>query len=566
MGSKKKKGAKAIKDNHTEAVQPAKPDMSKYARAVSNKSKINYADLKLVRHDPSSKPDQPDKGKKKGKGNSNSRQTASQKKRNKPKKQASKKPTGKKNAPPQGDKWIGDFTRNAMKGLDEPRKKSLQQSVSAATTAEERYSSALGSEDHYSSAVEKYYLKYPNAKRPKNSGASYKKKTVKRKRRRAPSDSGSKEIKPSMAEIAARNKSDTSVRKHARSVKNGRARGVVSSRVGNRSFYRRKKKRSGALNVLAVTALLLFLSVVCVAVFFNVKQIRIVGDNPYSETAIMEMCSFGKGSNILFIDTASQEQKIMCELPYIEQCSVERRLPSTIVIKVTQANMLGIVQAVDNQWSVISDNGKILETGTAVSEAEQDETAGAGGTQEDPVTSEADGTEDAPDDTVQAPSVSDIAESKNLPVLTGLDMKLDTADGFVVGDSLKRLHVFSVINNAAGKVGMKLSAISWGKRGYEAEYDKRLVIIFGEDSDEKTIAHRMKEVYELAVENEEVDRGEIRFNMNKIYFRPSYEISTEALEKIQERRKESTRKKLYELGEIFMATGYDWYKGKLKTE
>ena len=113
---------------------------------------------------------------------------------------------------------------------------------------------------------------------------------------------------------------------------------------------------------------------------------------------------------------------------------------------------------------------------------------------------------------------------------------------------------------------MKLSAISWGKRGYEAEYDKRLVIIFGEDSDEKTIAHRMKEVYELAVENEEVDRGEIRFNMNKIYFRPSYEISTEALEKIQERRKESTRKKLYELGEIFMATGYDWYKGKLKTE
>ena len=24
--------------------------------------------------------------------------------------------------------------------------------------------------------------------------------------------------------------------------------------------------------------------------------------------------------------------------------------------------------------------------------------------------------------------------------------------------------------------------------------------------------------------------------------------------------------KLYELGEIFMATGYDWYKGKLKTE
>ena len=49
MGSKKKKGSKVTVNSHVGAVQPAKPDMSKYARAYSNKSKINYAELKLLR-------------------------------------------------------------------------------------------------------------------------------------------------------------------------------------------------------------------------------------------------------------------------------------------------------------------------------------------------------------------------------------------------------------------------------------------------------------------------------------------------------------------------------------
>ena len=49
MGSKKKRDSKVTVESRTEAVQPIKTDMSKYARAYSNKSKINYADLKLVR-------------------------------------------------------------------------------------------------------------------------------------------------------------------------------------------------------------------------------------------------------------------------------------------------------------------------------------------------------------------------------------------------------------------------------------------------------------------------------------------------------------------------------------
>ena len=67
MGSKKKKGSKVNMDSNAGAVQPAQPDMSKYANAYSNKSKINYAELKLVRSDQPKTTEKSDstKGKKK---------------------------------------------------------------------------------------------------------------------------------------------------------------------------------------------------------------------------------------------------------------------------------------------------------------------------------------------------------------------------------------------------------------------------------------------------------------------------------------------------------------------
>ncbi len=560
MARKKKKGTKAIRETGSESVKNEQSDMSKYARAVSNKSKINYADLKLVRPD-SSRTGSPD-GKKGGAGQEHSgpKQRPDQKKAaNKGKKPAAKnsdsakKPkTGKAGAKqPPKDEWVGEFARNAMKGLDEPKKKKLSQSVSSGATAEERYSNALGSEDHYSSAVEKYYLKYPEKKRPRKSGASYQKKPVRRKKKRTSAEAGSKAVKPSMAEIAAQNKRTPEVKKHLRSVRDARAKGVVSQKVGNRSLYRRKKKRSGALNVLAVTALLLFLSVVCVAVFFNVREIKVVGDSPYSEASIKKLCSFGRGDNILFIDTQELERTIERELPYIEECSVERRFPSSVIIRVSKADMLGVIQGAESQWSVISRKGKILETATNLETVEAKNVTGS-------LTY-----------TPQFGSVNELAEARKLPVLTGLNIQVDSADGYITGESLRRLNVFVTISNAADKVEMKLSGIGWSDRGYEAEYDKRLNIIFGETEDEKTILHRFKEVHKLAVEEGKIaenDMGEICFSKNRTFFLPAYEVSAEALEKIQEQRRVSTCKKMLDMGEIFIRTGYDWYKGRLKTE
>ena len=538
MGSKKKRGSKAVTDSIAGAAQPSMPDMSKYANAYSNKSKVNYAELKLVRSD---KPKE--EKKQDGAENNNNRERKGRKQDKAAGESRAKRDKIKKQAESRSDKT------SKKKEKAESKKNNTSSAEKSGLTAEERYSNALGKEDHYSSAVEKYYLKYPDAKRPDRTVPSRRASDPPRKKKKRSSDSGAAgQSKRSMAEIAVKNKGTSSVKEHARAARNAKARGVVSPAVGNRSFYRRGKKRSGALDVLMVTLLLVFLSAVGVAVFLNVRQVKVTGDNPYSEAQIRNICNIKKGGNILFINTQELEKKVEQTLPYIADCSIIRRLPSTVVIKVSQAEVLGVTETVMGKWSVISTDGKILET---------EKSLGAVNTENASYPS-------------SFGSANELAESRKLPVLTGLSVRTNVKDGFITDVAvLKHIQNFVYIKDAFKKVKMKLTAITYGNRGYEAEYDGRIVIIFGRDIDEKTVIHRMEEVHALIFDNgyiAESDKGEIKFNNSHVYFRPSYEVSEEELEVILEQRREKNRSRLCEMAEIFMTTGDDWINGRIKTE
>lgn len=544
MGSKKKKGSKVNMDSNAGAVQPAQPDMSKYANAYSNKSKINYAELKLVRSDQPKTTEKSDstKGKKKP-----------SRLKSKPGKTAKKVEVPKGKNKKKQNKPAAKHPDKAAKDRKNETKVKSSEASRVGITAEERYSNALGKEDHYSSAVEKYYLKYPDAKRKKKTASTRRNAEVPKKKKKRSSRAGETgPSKRSMAEIAVMNKSSSSVKEHARAARNAKARGVVSPKVANRSFYRPKKKRSGALNVLMVTLLLVFLASVGVTVFFNVRQINVAGDSPYSVAQIKNVCGITKGRNILFINTDDLEKKVERELPYIAECSIDRRLPSTVTINVKKADVLGVAQAAAGQWTVLSTDGKILETATNLTTVSADDVVGT------------------PTYTPEYGSAAELAESRKLPVLAGLAVKDNVTDGFITDHTvLGHINRFVNIKNAFERVKMKLTSISYGERGYEAEYDKRIVVIFGKETDEKTVVHRMEELHALIFDNgyiAENDMGEVRFNKKRVYFRHAYEVSEEELEKIREERRKTNRDRLYSMAEIFMNTGFDWYEGRLETE
>ena len=520
--------------------------MSKYARAYSNKSKVNYAELKLVRPSQEKSHDAPESIKKNKK--SKNAEAAAEKKDKKTAKAAAEKKdktSAKKRPEKEKIKKAHDVKRDAAIGKTE--------SNTSALSAEERYSNALGKEDHYSSAVEKYYLKYPDAKRPKKSRASRRKyETQKRKKKRSSGGATGNNTKRSMAEIAVRNKNSYSVKAHARAARNARARGVISPKVANRSFYRPKKKRSGALNVLMIVLLLVFLASVGVTVFFNVRNIKVTGDNPYGDAKIKSVCSIRKGSNLLFLSTEEMEKKVEKELPYITECTIVRRLPSTVIIQVKKADVLGVAQSSTGQWAVISADGKLLESSTSRGEVSN---------QSQSVN---------PQQTPDYSSASEIADSRNLPLLTGIDIMLNVRDGFITDESqLCYIGNFAMIKKAFESQKMKLTSLKHSDRGYEAVYDKRINVVFGEEIDAKTISNRLKELYTLIHKEgyiSETDRGEIKFSKNNVYFRREYEVSEEEVERIREERRKTNRDRLYEIAEIFMTTGEDWFNGKLVTE
>lgn len=575
MDGKKNKGTKVTLDSRKDAVRENGTDMSKYSRAVSDKSRVDYSALKLVHIESSESRESSDRGGKKpsaAKKHSERGKASAGSNGGKNRSGADSRSTGsvgkhakdnharqnRHETPRSDDKQNGHKNNtggakgnNVLTLVGAEKEKNAKTPSSSAGTAEERYSNALESGDHYSSAVEKYYMKYPNAKRARKAASSAKSDETRKKKRRSAGSAGggtNGKGKKSIAEIAVKNKSNSGVRERAKSARDARAKGTVSPRVANRSFHRRRKKRSGALNVLVVSAIAAVIVIVCVSVFFNIKRIEIEGEHPYSEEEIRKKCTFASGNNILFIDTEGVEKRIEKELPYIAECSVERKIPSVVVISVTQAEPIGVVAMTDSKWSVVSDAGKILETVTNAKGAD------AKGVRTE----------------TKYTSVYDFAQEKKLPVLEEMDLRNRVEDGFITDDQIiEHLQVFKLIKDSFRDVNMALTSVKYGQRGYEGSYEGRIAVIFGKEPEKKYIRHYMDEVQYLIVNEHKIEsdaKGEIRLYKNKVFFRPIYEQSEEELQKIDEKRREKNRASLMTFASYFLAAGHDWLQGKLQTE
>lgn len=590
MGTRKKNVRNAKKPpsggSRDKAPREREVDLSKYKDAVSDKSKGNLATLKLAARrkqqqaasaDPVEKPRA--KSDKKSWVDDFNDTVMKGFSHGKPAERAPDgtvaAPDGKSAAPAEPDRKAspsGTKTRKPTRVKDgksadsgkekkknrRTKKDSSKAAVSADQAnreAEERYSKALDNESHYSSAVEKFYMKYPDADNRKShpSGSSDGRRPKRRRtvRRGGKSVAGGKGPAggKSVAELAASGKKSPSARQHAEIAGNARVRGVVTSRVANKAISKRRKRKNPSFNLLVIFCLLAFLAALSVTVFFNVKGVVVKGESRYSEEQILSICKFRKGDNILFIDTEKTEESIVSDLPYIAECKLKRRLPSTVVIEITEAVPLGVAVRADGGWSVISTDGKLLET-VNPDEADSDK---------------------APDEEElerRRERMLAAAQAMKLPLLEGIDLG-NTATGDTLGEeAMAIVKDYVTISEAASAYKLKLSAIRTGKRGYEAEYDGRLRIIVGDTADEQTVKKYMKAFRHILSINgvNDEDSGEISFFGNEISFIPDFEISEEDMNEILQQRWETKVKSLLKMGGFFMDAGNNWKGGRLETK
>ncbi len=538
MGSKKKRNAssnKKTRSSNVDAVRKAQPDMSKYAGAVSNKSKRNYADLKLVRPDnladyasgtPSRKrsaegSDKSAPPRSTGESRSSAKRKSSSATSQSVASRAKKSNGNSGKRSNQVSSAQNKASSKSQKMHNSSQKSHATQRESAVEYKQDEYSKALNSSDFYSSVVEKYYIKHPEEqeKREKSGVPRRKKNSQSQAAVSSSAHSGkrkSSQDKPSsagksVAEMAVRGRGSIEKKNRAKVVKGGKAKGVVPTRAMHRRVTQRNRHKTAVFNSVIVLATVVVLVAVYVSVFFNVKKIEVRGESPYSANQVIDMCNFTKGDNILFVDAEGSEREIVRKLPYIESCTVKRKLPATVVVNVTEVEILGVAEIAANCWAAISTKGKILDTVTNSA-----------------VVSSSDALVSLTYD-AEAVSARAVAEKRGLPVLEGIDFKNSSSDGYIQGDAAKYLADFEQIYSAGQKLGMKFTRLRYGDRGYEAEYDSRINIVLGDISDKSTMLINLKKADHILKSGNisEYERGEIKYIKNETFYSPTYETEEE---------------------------------------
>lgn len=129
-------------------------------------------------------------------------------------------------------------------------------------------------------------------------------------------------------------------------------------------------------------------------------------------------------------------------------------------------------------------------------------------------------------------SVEELAAAKELPVLEGLEFKNGKVGEYVTGSSSGSINGFNEILKQGEAFGMQFDKLKYTARGYEAEYDNRLNIVLGDRTDDDILKRRIEVAHFIICVKgyiTEHDKGEITFLKNQTFFNPTYDISEEEL-------------------------------------
>lgn len=88
------------------------------------------------------------------------------------------------------------------------------------------------------------------------------------------------------------------------------------------------------------------------SVFFRVSDIQVVGNVHYSDEEIIRAIDIEEGDNLFFFDRFAALSRVFAKLPYVEEVSVERKLPNKVIITVTESQALAYIVLGDERWTI----------------------------------------------------------------------------------------------------------------------------------------------------------------------------------------------------------------------
>lgn len=142
--------------------------------------------------------------------------------------------------------------------------------------------------------------------------------------------------------------------------------GQQLSRDEVRSRKKKRLKRKRAIRK-AIFSFVLLLVVgiiglaLAVTVFFKIDTIKAKGSKAYPQKIILQNCGVETGDSLLLSSEEQIAETLMSSLPFVGSVTIERKLPSTLIINITDTYTAA---AISNKGSfiLINENGKVLDS------------------------------------------------------------------------------------------------------------------------------------------------------------------------------------------------------------
>lgn len=115
--------------------------------------------------------------------------------------------------------------------------------------------------------------------------------------------------------------------------------------------YMRPRRRSGIgglVSFLAVVVGIIFV----MSVLLRVSEIRVEGNEHYTQQEIISATGLETGDNIFFFDKFSTISRAYTKLPYLEEVTVERQLPGRLTIRVVESKALAYLFVDGEEWTI----------------------------------------------------------------------------------------------------------------------------------------------------------------------------------------------------------------------
>ncbi len=99
-------------------------------------------------------------------------------------------------------------------------------------------------------------------------------------------------------------------------------------------------------------AVAILAAIFVMSVFFRITVIQVKGNVHYTEQEIVRACAIEQGDNLFFFDRIAAISRALSKLPYLEDVSVERKLPNRVTITVKESTALAYLELGDEQWTL----------------------------------------------------------------------------------------------------------------------------------------------------------------------------------------------------------------------